>query len=956
MGERRVLVIGSQCAALPNNQLSFLPRVAQELYEVMTDRERGSCVPALGDDASLLINPTVEHTDGAMAAAMERASDAAATLFLAFIGHGERAEDAFYLLPYDAALPPDSRRAVLVAMRVRELLRRYDRLDGLVLLVDTCYSGLGALQAAKDWPSTIAAAGGRFEVLTAAMDRPAFDGCFSATLVELLRSGDPRLGENLRCDELRSRLQVRCHQQDATYLAFDGRRCSPQGDEGLWLGRNLGRSRTHTLLAGTPAWGQIERLTAWFQLTPQLDKLLDVSRTTRCVAIVGLAGTGKSTLATVLARSEVVPEVIPTQFVHALAFSSPATSAGQLAADLHRQLTLTVPGFREAAEEFQRHTPEEQWRQLDPLTQQLVGPLRRLQPERPVRIVIDGLDQLPAEVLPPVVTALQVLADEPELRAARVIVTARPDTTLPESHHRFDLDHVSDGDVQRYLQRRNTPAGLRQAIVRQAAGNWLVARLLADLAVDMPAGAGELPNTWQQAYHQELLRAGADDRDHWSTAIRPVLSTLAVAGVGPVLPLPLLCRASGLLGGPDQPARVRDVLVRLRGLVVRGNPGTPDEQAGVFHSTFADYLLAGQDFAVDEHAAHQAIVDAIGELAPMVLAPMGGYDPAEPIHRYAAAAEAEHLWAVGQYELAMRSLERRASPIPVENLARWQRWSQRCQEVLGPEHLASLLARTNVAEWTGNTGHPSEALRLLHRLLPDLKRVLGRDHPETLTARKNIANWTGHAGDAREAVSLLKRLLPDLKRVLGRNDRITLLARGDAARWTGETGSISDALRLSRQLLPDLKRLLGLDDRSTLRTLGNIAAWTGETGSISDALRLSCQLLPRVRRVFGADHPETLAVRNNIAEWTGQLGDPGEALRLFGKLLGDRQRVLGPDHPDTLMTRRNLAAWTAKAGDPDQALRLFSQLLEDQQRVLGPNNRNTQTTKSWIRELKGSRS
>lgn len=57
MTERRVLVIGSQCEAL--GELSFLPAAAHDVYAVMTDPERGSCLSAL-DREGLLINPTVE--------------------------------------------------------------------------------------------------------------------------------------------------------------------------------------------------------------------------------------------------------------------------------------------------------------------------------------------------------------------------------------------------------------------------------------------------------------------------------------------------------------------------------------------------------------------------------------------------------------------------------------------------------------------------------------------------------------------------------------------------------------------------------------------------------------------------------------------------------------------------------------------------------------------------------
>ncbi|MGH8908212.1 MAG: tetratricopeptide repeat protein, partial [Egibacteraceae bacterium] len=742
----------------------------------------------------------MEQADAAIEEAIARASADAATLYLAWIGHGEYAEDDFYLLPADAGWPPDSQRAVLVAKRVQELLRRHDHLDGLVLLVDACHSGLGALQAAAQWPATIAKAGGRFEVLTSADERTAADGCFTAALTELLWSGQPRLGESLRCAEVQPLLQRRCAgRADTVHAAFVNGRRLAEGDEGLWLARNAAR-RSAAPLAGTPAWGQVERLTAWFQPTPQLEELVDASRSARCLALVGVAGAGKSTLAAALARAELADDLIPARFVHGLVFAAPATSAADLAGDLHRQLTVTVPGFAAAAVAFQRRTPEQVWRQLDAFAREVIGPLGLLEPERPVRIVVDGLDQLSAEAAPGVLAALQALADDPDPRRVRLVVTARPDTPLPAEHHRQDLDHVRDIFVGRYLSRRQVPDSRRAAIIQRAAGNWLVARLLADLVADVEAA--ELPATLHEAYRSELVRVGADRRGEWEHTLRPVLSALAVAGVGPVLPLPLLCRASGLLGGPDKPARVRDALVRLRGLVVRGNPGTPDEHAGVFHDTLAGYLLSGGDFDVDTRGAHQALADAIADLAPAT-----EHTLADPLHRYATTAEAEHLWALDRHGPALTSVNARQSHVPAENLARWRGWHDRAEATLGPDHPDSLTTRPHIARWTGETGDAAEALRLSQALLPDCERLLGPDHPNTLTTRAGIAFWTGEAGDAAEALRLHRALLPDCERLLGPDHPNTLATRAGIAFWTGEAGDAAEALRLYRALLPDCERL-----------------------------------------------------------------------------------------------------------------------------------------------------
>ena len=65
MGERRVLVIGSQCEAL-KPPLSFLPNLAKDLYEVLTDKDRGGCVPVLPEKDSPLLNRGVDETRSAI--------------------------------------------------------------------------------------------------------------------------------------------------------------------------------------------------------------------------------------------------------------------------------------------------------------------------------------------------------------------------------------------------------------------------------------------------------------------------------------------------------------------------------------------------------------------------------------------------------------------------------------------------------------------------------------------------------------------------------------------------------------------------------------------------------------------------------------------------------------------------------------------------------------------------
>ena len=820
----------------------------------MTDPGRGACRPAL-DPSGLVIDPTVAEARKAIRTAFERAEDDEATLLLVVIGHGEQvAEDGdFYLLPIDAKVPPADDTALNLVNHVKSL-RREHATDGLVVLVDTCYSGTGAVAAGRAWPG-MGLGEFRFEFLAATADRPAFDGCFSKSLVQWVQRGLSGAPGDLRCEAVRIALAGQCQDQVAQHVSY-------QSDPGLFLAHNLAPEVLANPAAGTPAADNAERLTAWFQPTGDLERVVEFSARHPLLAIVGEAGAGKSAIAAALIRPGVAPGVVPPRFAQAVVFASESSTPTQVAVDLSGQLGRSVPGFGELARAFERAASEEEWNRLDALHRHVVGPLTLHQGD-PVRILIDAIDQLPEDSATPIRAALPDLAD----RGVCIVVTARPDAWLPERAAQLRIRAADDATVSAYLYDRGIGGEMGREISALASGNWLVTSLLAELVSAPGFDAAGLSTSWGSIYDGVLSSVGADDSETWQNRYQPVLTVLAAAGTGPVLPMPLLRLASEKLGGPSRTGTVRDTLVRLRQLVVRGRPGTQDEHAGLFHTTLKDYLSAGHtQYAIDIRRGHGAIRKAIDELAPMA-----GHDPADPLHRYAAQMEPEHLWCIGEYSDLTLSLDKRGSVIPVENLRRWRSWEERLAAEAGEAHPETLTARNNIAVWTGRAGDAREALRLAWELLPDRERVLGADHPDTLRTRSNIAARTGDSGDARQA------------------------------------------LRLFRGLLPDQERVLGADHRDTLRTRSDIATCTGNSGDARQALRLARELLPDQERVLGADHPDTLRTRSNIAAWTGDSGDARQALRLFRGLLPDQERVLGPDHCDTLTTRESIEALSDRA-------------------------------------------
>jgi hypothetical protein len=909
------------------------------LYEVMTDPKRGACQPAL-DPSGLVIDPTVAEAKAAIRTAFERAANNEATLLLAVIGHGEQVtEDGdFYLLPTDAEVPPADDTALHLVNHIKGLRRQYET-DGLVVLVDTCYSGTGAVAAGKAWPS-MSLGEFRFEFLAATADRPAFDGCFSKSLIQWVQGGMSGALGDLRCEAVRIALKDRCPNQRPQHFYWES-------DPGLFLAHNLAPEVVANPITGTPAGDNAERLTAWFRPTAELERVVEFSECHPLVAVVGDAGMGKSAIAAALIRPEVAAHIIPPRFAQAVVFASESSTPTQVAMDLSGQLRRSISRFAELASAFEQATSEEDWNGLDALHRQVVGPLTRHQGD-PVRIVIDAIDQLPEDTLASVQAALPVLADQ----GTQIVVTARPDTWLPERAEQLRIRAADVAAVGAYLEGRGIGRDSAREISALASGNWLVVSLLAGLASAPGFDVAGLSASWGSIYDGALASIDAGAPGSWEYRYRPILTVLAATGTGPVLPMPLLRLASQKLGGPSRIGSIRDTLVGLRQFVVRGRPGTEDEQVGLFHATLHDYLSAGRArYPVDVNRGHGAIREAIDELAPMA-----EHDPADPLHRYAAQMEAEHLWAIGDLSGVISSLDARGSVIPAENLRRWESWDKRFASEVGGTHPETLTARREIAFWTGQTGQIQRAHQLFQELLPDQERALGPDHPETLATRLNIAQGIGQAGDIRGALRLLHELLADQERVLGADHVQTLGCRNNIALLSGMTGHPYRALGLFRELLADQERALGPDHPETLMSRGNIAMFTSQTGHIRRALRLYQELLPDQERARGPDHPEVFLTRFNIAALIGRAGDARGALGLSQELLADQERVLGPDHPNTLTTRSNIAFFTGKSGDAPGALRLYQELLPDQERALGPDDPNTHRTQRALnRYLKKTR-
>jgi hypothetical protein len=932
---RHALVVGSQCDELANQRLSFLPDRARRLFELLTDSGRGNCAPA--PDSVLLEDPTLAELEEAVETAVKRAVSARATLVFAFIGHAEtdisRTSRPLFLLPRDgSAAAPKSKTAYEIGHRLGEM--DLGGLDGLILILDTCHAGAGVRDVIKsglDLKDQV-----RLELLAGTYLREARNGCFSQSLIDLMENGQADLSTDYL--EIRHAANAaadtcRAVQDPPVYIGSGiGQNAS---DPGLWVTRNVA-SPGHWPLSGTAEGAQAVALTQSFQATHDLERITHALGRQRLVVVQGGPGSGKSALVSALARPELVPD-LPRRYLSAVAFTALTPTLPALAGSIARQLADTA-GFPEAATAYgSGFTPEELDR-LPALERLVFGPLRQLKVPlgRKLRLAIDGIDQLEPAVRGDLLRTVTEASRDPRLERVGLLLNTRGDGTENLGVVPIVLARPGEDEIAEYLTSLDLPVTLAADLAAHAS-SWLQLRLLTDVATALgKESVGRV--TGLAGLYRQLLTSLAGEN---TGETRVVLTVLAAAGSGPVLPLRIAAEACSRMGGPADEARFRDIIAALGDIGARADPGTPSELVGLFHETLVQQVRHEDDWTTAIHEAHEAILDVLESMN----------DPAWDTYRHQRAPE--HLWELGRYgeaiEMVVSGLGHRA----VDNRELLQSWADRAEDVLSADGLDWMKLQQALAHWTGAAGDTAGAIALFDDLLQDQIRVLGPDAPATLTIRNNLAHWTGQAGDTAGAITLGRELIQDLIRVLGPDDPATLAARSNLAYCTGRAGDTAGAVALFGDLLQDLIRVLGPDAPATLAARNNLASLTGEAGDTAGAIALFGDLLQDLIRVLGPDNPATLAARNNLAHRTGQAGDTAGAIALFGGLLQDQIRILGPDAPNTLATRNNLATWTGRAGDTAGAIALFGDLLQDQIRILGPDAPNTLATRNNLASLTG---
>jgi AAA ATPase domain len=235
----------------------------------------------------------------------------------------------------------------------------------------------------------------------------------------------------------------------------------------------------------------------------------------RAQQLTGPRGSGKSTLAAALAQPAAAGGHVPDGFVHAIAFATSTSTMDTLSSALAGALRVSVDGFEHAVNEFDARLDAAERDGLPALQRRVMGPLRLMKLGRPVRLVIDALDELPEatqQVLRRAVSDARAGGDgQPDSAGVRFVLTARPGAPALPGARPISVAAPADGVIGAYLLRR----GIRDehiALLVNKAGRKLATRLPARRAGGAPRIRSRPAARWPSPLTSRAVRHGAPRR------------------------------------------------------------------------------------------------------------------------------------------------------------------------------------------------------------------------------------------------------------------------------------------------------------------------------------------------------------------------------------------------------------------------------------------------------------
>ena len=556
--------------------------------------------------------------------------------------------------------------------------------------------------------------------------------------------------------------------------------------------------------------------------------------------------------------------------------------------------------------------------------------------------LVRGLASSPEERWPSMGALLEVLADDPDLRRRRRLMTAglvgvlgagaAAAGTLAASEQGVcsgmeeQLEGVWDegrqGVVEEALLGTKTP---------YASDTWgLIKKRLDDYTdawVSAREGICESTRTGEQSARLlDLRMACLDERLHYVRATVDELARVdettvedAVRVIAKLPGLEACSRAEVLADEPLLPAapEVAQQVAELNRTLITArtkvSAGRYDESLTVVEEVVAgatelDYepllvrawFLRGVNHDRDGHYA-EAVADLERSLESALALNM---------RDESAEAATELVFVVGYHKAE------------VDQAQRWISLARALSRASDSRRFrVRYLTHTGTVAYAG--GEYEEARGLWEEALELLERPPASDSLDLLPILGNLgvlARLQGHYAAARE---YHMRVLSITERELGSEHPEMAETLNDLAAVSKSEGNVAEAREYLERALAIGTRALGPDHPRLAGILSNLSLAASAELRFAEARGYLERVLAIDERTLGPDHPDLAIGLNNLGKVALSEGKHEEAREHFTRALTIREKALGPEHPGLIYALANLGELAQLTGDGELALQNF---------------------------------
>ena len=227
---------------------------------------------------------------------------------------------------------------------------------------------------------------------------------------------------------------------------------------------------------------------------------------------------------------------------------------------------------------------------------------------------------------------------------------------------------------------------------------------------------------------------------------------------------------------------------------------------------------------------------------------------------------------------------------------------------------------------------------LFQQALKMREQLWGSEHPLVASSLNNLATLYSHYGNYTQAEPLHQRALAIRERALGSEHPLVALSLSHLAWLYYAQRRYDQAEPLHQRALAIRERALGSEHPHVALSLSQLAMLYCSQGNYDQAEPLYQRALNIHEKVWGSQHPLVASSLNNLGKLYHHQGNYVQAEPLLKQALAIRKHVLGPAHLHVANSLNCLAKLYVDQGRYARAKPLYQRALALREQALGPGH------------------